>query len=275
VRIVILAPSIYSETACAMAANLAHSGYVPIGAIALRSLHYLTLQRKLAQWGTRQFFHYARTKLLRAADDAQPGVVNPYLHSFLRHESQTFRSLCDLGAHYNFPVVVCRNQNDRRPIALLGEWSPDLIVFTGGNILRNPLLDIPRLGVLNVHLGLLPEVRGMSAPEWSLLTNVPPGITLHCMDTGIDTGPVLGRFELPEACNCTSLIDLRNRLVALGVEKTVEIVGALDRGLISVRPQSQRYQEKQYFVMHELLEEHAAKRLTGNDTRALSESAHA
>ncbi len=50
---------------------------------------------------------------------------------------------------------------------------------------------MPRLGILNVHLGLLPEVRGMSSPEWSLLQGVPLGITFHYMDAGIDTGPVL------------------------------------------------------------------------------------
>ena len=50
------------------------------------------------------------------------------------------------------------------------------------------LLDVPRLGVLNIHLGLLPEIRGMSSPEWSLLNRVPVGITIHYMDAGIDTG---------------------------------------------------------------------------------------
>jgi folate-dependent phosphoribosylglycinamide formyltransferase PurN len=265
VRIVILAPSVYSETACAMAAHLAQSGHALVGAIALRSLDYNTLRRKLGQWGAREFISYGRTKLLpRENQDARASVVNPYLTSFLTHESGAFRSLREVGAYYDFPALVCRNQNDSRSIALMREWSPDVIVFTGGNILRKPVLDVPRLGVLNVHLGFLPEVRGMSAPEWSLLTNVPLGVTIHYMDAGIDTGPVLEKFELPDDCYCTSLVDLRNRLIALGVERTVEVVRALDGGLISAKPQSQLDQDNQFFVMHELLRERAAAHLAQN-----------
>jgi methionyl-tRNA formyltransferase len=85
--------------------------------------------------------------------------------------------------------------------------------------LRKQLLEVPRLGVLNAHLGLLPEIRGMSSPEWSLLQHIPVGVTIHFMDTGIDTGPILQRYEFPHAPQCESLSDLRNRLIAFGIEK--------------------------------------------------------
>lgn len=273
-RIVILATSVYSETACAMAAHLAQSGYVPSAAIALRSLDSRTLQRKLGQWGARRFLGYARTKLLpRKNEDALARIVNPYLTSFLKYESKAFRSLREVGAYYDFPVAVCNDQNASRSIALLREWSPELIVFTGGNILRQPVLNLPRLGVLNVHLGFLPEVRGMSAPEWSLLANVPLGITIHYMNAGIDSGPVLGKFELPGARGCESLADLRNRLIAFGVEKTVEVVTGLDRGLISPKPQAQLDQDHQFFVMHEFLQRRAAACLVQNRRLAIPEAA--
>lgn len=273
-RIVILASSVYSETACAMAAHLVQSGCVPAGAIALRSLDRRTLQRKLGQWGARRFFRYARTKL-RPREDGQTRVVNSYLTSFLKNESGAFRSLRQVGVHYDFPVIVCRNQNDSRTLRFMREWSPDLIVFTGGNILRKPVLDVPRLGVLNVHLGFLPEVRGMSTPEWSLLTNVPLGITIHYIDAGVDTGPVLGKFELPGASGCTSLTDLRDRLIALGVEKAVEVIHALDRGLISAKVQSQLDRDNQFFVMHEFLEQRAAACLARNCMPGMVEVARA
>ncbi len=271
-RIVILAPSLYSETACAMAAHLAHSGYVPAGAIALPTLDSNTLRRKLGQWGAGRVFGYARGKLL-ARENAKASVANPYLTSFLRYESGSFRSLREVGQHYDFPIAIRRDQNDDRSIALLSEWSPDLIVFTGGNILRQPVLDVPRLGVLNVHLGFLPEVRGMSAPEWSLLKNVPLGITIHYMDAGIDTGPVLKRFELPNAQGYTSLVDLHNRLVAFGVEKIAEVVRALAFGLISAKQQSQVDRDNQFFVMHELLQRRAAACLSRHHPPAIPEVA--
>lgn len=244
-----------------MAAHLAESGCAPCGAIALPTLDRRTLLRKLNQWGPRKATIYARSKLLPGSNQSQPPVNNPYLRSFLNKGNAIFRSLREVAGVCKFPVVVCKNQNAPESISRLREWSPDLIIFTGGNILRQPLLDVPRLGVLNVHLGLLPEIRGMSSPEWSLLRNVPLGITIHYIDRGIDTGPILQRFELADASRYESLDDLRNRLVALGVEKTAQVVRSLDHRGIVARSQSDLNHDDQYFVMHEYLTALAAERL--------------
>ena len=163
---------------------------------------------------------------------------------------------------YGFSVAVCNDQNAPDSIARLKEWSPDLIIFTGGNILRKQLLEVPRLGVLNVHLGLLPEIRGMSSPEWSLLNHVPVGVTIHYMDAGIDTGPFLQRYEFPDVARCESLSDLRNRLIAFGLEKAAEVIAGLDQGTISATTQSDHDEDRQFFVMHEWLQARAAERLT-------------
>jgi hypothetical protein len=188
-RIVILCSSVYSETACAMAVRMSRSGHVPVGAIALPTVNRGTLLRKLGQWGTQNVIRYARAKLIPHRGDGHPQVHNPFLLPLLKHKDGVFRTLREVAKYYGFPVVVCSDQNSPDSIARLKEWLPDLIIFTGGNILRKPMLDLPHLGVLNVHLGLLPEVRGMSTPEWSLLNNVPVGITIHYVDAGIDTGP--------------------------------------------------------------------------------------
>src|SRR6202049_149688 len=228
-RIVVLCSSVYSETGCAMAARLAEFGRVPIGALALPTVDRGTVLRKLGQWGVREVARYARAKLIPHHGNGTPQVHNPHLRPLLKHEDGVFRSLREVAGFYGFPVVVCKNQNAPDSIARLRDWSPDLILFTGGNILRTQLLEVPRLGVLNVHLGLLPEVRGMSSPEWSLLQNVPVGITIHFMDAGIDTGPILQKCEFPGTARCESLSDLRHRLIAFGVEKVGEVVAGLDR----------------------------------------------
>jgi folate-dependent phosphoribosylglycinamide formyltransferase PurN len=261
-RIVVLGSSLYSETSCAMAARMAGLGYVPAGALALSTMDRGTLQRKLGQWGVRGFARYAWAKLVPHRDGGQPRVSNPYLQPLLKDGDGVFRSLREVAAFYGFPVAVCSDQNAPDAIARLREWSPDLIVFTGGNILRKQLLDVPRLGVLNVHLGLLPEVRGMSSPEWSLLNHVPVGITIHYMDAGIDTGPILQRCEFPEVARCESLGDLRNRLIAFGVEKAAGAVADLDKGAASATPQPDLDKDHQFFVIHEWLQACAAERLT-------------
>ena len=278
-RIVILSSSLYSETACAMAVRMAQLGEIPVGALTLSSLNPATLLRKIGQWGVAEVAHYARTKLISPRGDGQAQTRNPYLESFLKCEQGTFRNLREVAALYDFPVNVCHDQNSPDSIARLQEWSPDLIIFAGGNILRKEILGVPRLGILNVHLGLLPEVRGMSSPEWSLLQGVPLGITFHYMDAGIDTGPVLRRYEFPDATRCESLNDLRNRLIASGVERIGEVIEGLARGAICATPQSDLNnfdpgEDCQFFVMHEWLQARAAERLVASRRATVAGTAH-
>jgi methionyl-tRNA formyltransferase len=169
--------------------------------------------------------------------------------------------LGEVASTYGFPVVTCSDQNSPRAVAQLEQWSPDLAIFTGGNILRDQVLKVPRLGILNSHLALLPEIRGMSSPEWSLLCGVPLGITIHFMDSGLDTGPILLWREFAGAEGCDSLADLRNKMIAEGIELIAEAVAGLDRGTISAVPQADREKDRQFFVMHERLKAVATRRL--------------
>lgn len=265
-RIVILGSSVYSETACAMAVRMAQLGHVPAGVLALRALDRATVMRKLGQWGLRGVANFAHAKLISRHSGRHLQIRNSYLEPFLKNESGAFRSMHEVAAFYGFPVSTCHTQNSPDSLARLKAWSPDVIIFAGGNILRQPLLDVPRLGVLNVHLGLLPKIRGMSSPEWSLLKNVPVGITIHYMDAGIDTGPILERYEFREAVQCESLSDLRDRLIAFGVEKIAEVITALDQGTISAKPQSDLDRDNQFFVMHEWLQDRAAERFANTSS---------
>lgn len=255
-----------------MCVHLAQMGYVPAGALALRSLSRKTFMRKVGQWGVRSAAAYARAQLVRG--DGRAHIRNPYLKPLLGNGGEVFRSLHEVAATYRFPVATCSDQNSPQSVARLKNWSPDLLVFAGGNILRTQVLDVPRLGVLNAHLGLLPEIRGMSSPEWSLLNNVPVGVTIHYIDEGIDTGPVLQRCELPDAIGAESLSDLRHRFIAFGVERMAGVVAALDQGTISARPQSELDQDNQFFVMHERLQALAADRLAKAHVQAVSGAVH-
>jgi len=260
-RVVILCSSPYSETGCAVVARLAQLGCVPVGALTLPSWDRRTLLRKVGQWGLHDSLHYAVAKLSPAKAAIQNQIRNPYLESALRHGDGVFRSVREVARTYNFPVATCNDQNSARAVAQLKQWSPDLAIFSGGNILRDAVLKVPRLGILNAHLALLPEIRGMSSPEWSLLCGVPLGITIHFMDSDVDTGPIFLRREFAGADGCESLADLRNKMIAEGIELIAEAVAGLDRGTIPAIPQTDREKDRQFFVMHEQLKAVATHRL--------------
>lgn len=260
-RVVLLCSSPYSETSCAAAAHLAQCGHVPVGALTLPAWDRQTLVRKVGQWGLRESLSYARLKLTRKRPRERSQLRNPYLAKFLERQGRIFRNLREISQHYEFPMAVCRDQNSEQAIRQLREWNPDIGVFTGGNIVRQPLLDVFRIGILNAHLAMLPEVRGMSSPEWSLLCGVPLGITVHLVDAGIDTGPIVVRREFDKPEECDSLVDLRNRMIAAGIELIEEAIVGLEQGLLAATPQSEREYDHQYFVMHDSLKRLAARRL--------------
>jgi len=260
-RVAILCSSPYSETGCAVAARLAQLGNVPVGALTLPSWDRGTLLRKVGQWGLRDSLQYAVAKLSPGKSTIRKQIRNPYLETALRHGDGVFRSVREVAGTYGFPVATCSDQNSARAVAQLKQWSPDVAIFTGGNILRDQVLNVPRLGIVNAHLALLPEIRGMSSPEWSLLCGVPLGITIHFMDSGVDTGPILLRREFAGADGCDSLADLRNKMIAEGIELIAEAVAGLDRGTISAVPQADREKDYQFFVMHEHLKAVATRRL--------------
>jgi folate-dependent phosphoribosylglycinamide formyltransferase PurN len=217
--------------------------------------------RKVGQWGLRDSYQYAITKLGPQKSTTRPQIRNPYLEKMLRHGDGIFRSLGEVAHAYRFPVATCSDQNSTRAVSQLRQWSPDLAVFTGGDILRDEALKICRVGVLNSHLALLPEIRGMSSPEWSLLCGVPLGITIHLMDSGIDTGPIVLRREFKTPGECDSLVDLRNRMISDGIELIAEAVSGFERGTISTQQQPDRGRDSQFFVMHDQLKTLAARRL--------------
>lgn len=264
-RVVMLCSSVYSETACAVAVRLADAGYPPAGALSLSAFNRATLLRKFSQWGVKRVVNYARTKLFSKSTSNLPRVQNEYLQRWLTHGDFVLQNLNQVANVYSFPLAIAHDQNSPRAIASLKASCPDLIIFTGGDILRKEVLAIPRLGVLNVHLGLLPQIRGMSSPEWSLLNGVPVGITIHFMDSGVDTGPILQKYEYSDLAHCKSLADLRHRLIAFGVDKLGDVVTALDRGTMMSTPQCDlngaSSGDNQYFVMHEWLQERAAEML--------------
>lgn len=64
------------------------------------------------------------------------------------------------------------------------------------HLLRSPVLDAPRLGFINTHPSLLPYNRGKHYNFWALVEQTPFGVTLHRVDTGIDTGDILAQSTI-------------------------------------------------------------------------------
>jgi folate-dependent phosphoribosylglycinamide formyltransferase PurN len=98
-----------------------------------------------------------------------------------------------LLADPRLPVRLAGSRNSIRMEATLHSLAPDVILLGGMGVLSTGVLATARLAVLNAHPALLPWVRGTGVVRGSLLRGVPIGATVHVVDRGIDTGPVLAR----------------------------------------------------------------------------------
>lgn len=110
-----------------------------------------------------------------------------------------------LCLRHNIPKLRCNNINDLDAVSFIKSLEPDIIVSAYfSQILKEPILNIPRKGCINVHPGYLPEQRGAMNYFWVLANNIPyTGVSLHWMDSGIDTGPLLARRRLPISPHAT------------------------------------------------------------------------
>ena len=116
--------------------------------------------------------------------------------------------------------------------------APDAVVIIAyGQIIPQRLIEIPRLGWINLHGSLLPKYRG-AAPIHRAIINgeTCTGLTTMRIDAGLDTGPTLLKFETDIGSDETAP-ELYSRLSEAGAPLVVETLHGLDRGIISAAPQ--------------------------------------
>ncbi len=115
---------------------------------------------------------------------------------------------------------------------------PDAVVIIAyGQIIPARLLEIPRLGWINLHASLLPRYRGAAPINWAILNGeIHTGLTTMRIDAGLDTGPTLLKLEM-EIGQHETAPELAERMAEAGAPLMVETLRKLDRGEIVPVPQ--------------------------------------
>ena len=166
------------------------------------------------------------------------------------------KSIKGFSYKYKIPYLKVNSPNNQDAIEFLKNQNPDLILSIGSNIIREKFLEIPNIGVLNVHMGILPEYRGIGVTEWPIIENrvhdVGLGITLHFMDSGVDTGPIVDTKKI-NIHNYNSLDELESKYLNEMVNLMIKGVKmARDNELLSKPQKKDRIDRgKQYFSTHQ------------------------
>ena len=145
----------------------------------------------------------------------------------------------EFAEKHNIPVHQPTALRNGKALALLAEYSPDLIIVVAyGRILPVDILNLPPLGCVNVHASLLPKLRG-SAPIQRCIINgdTVTGVTTMYMAEGMDTGDMILQRETPIGAEETAG-ELFERLSALGADILGETLPLLETGTAPRIPQN-------------------------------------
>jgi methionyl-tRNA formyltransferase len=143
-----------------------------------------------------------------------------------------------LAQELGIPIIQPLKVREPEAMAQLREWAPDVIVVAAfGQILRSELLNLPRLGCINVHASLLPRWRGASPIQAAIYHgDKVTGITIMQMDPGMDTGPIYIQREIMITQEDTGG-SLSERLADLGADLLDEVLPDIIEGKIQAYPQ--------------------------------------
>ena len=155
-----------------------------------------------------------------------------------RGQARKAPPVAELARRLELPLLQPESARDPELARRLREESPDAIVVVAyGRILPPEILQIPRIGCINLHASLLPRHRGASPIQSALLAgDRRTGVAAMLMTEGLDEGPVLLHRHVPitESDDAGSL---SVRLAAEGADLLVETLNALSRSALEPVPQ--------------------------------------
>jgi len=152
-------------------------------------------------------------------------------------------------------------KNNNEIINIIEQLKPDVIcVVAYGKILPKQILDIPKLGCINVHGSLLPKYRGAAPIQWAVINGDKiTGITTMYMDENMDTGDIILKKEI-EIGKYETTGELWNKLSKIGGELLVETLEKIENG------DAPRIKQGQEFSLAPMLDKQISKIDWNNQT---------
>lgn len=179
----------------------------------------------------------------RYADNAaDEEVIRTHFAARDASEERDFASAAvvrlDSGAMHR--VVAAGACNDAAEVARMVECRADVALVFGTGILREPFLSAFQGRILNIHLGLSPYYRGAGTNFWPLVNREPEyvGATIHYLDAGIDTGPILAHAR-PAIDRRDGPHDIGNKTIVAAAQTLLRAASAHAAGTARAVPQWQ------------------------------------
>ncbi len=149
-----------------------------------------------------------------------------------------FPSFVEVARQQVVPVFEPASPNLPEFVKAMSDLSPDLFVAIGyANLLKEQLLSVPRILPVNFHASLLPAYRGKHPVFWALRNGERwSGLTVHVMDTGIDTGDILYQVRV-RTRKRDSVATLYDQIMARSVKLVGRLIEDSEEGMLRCTPQ--------------------------------------
>ncbi len=185
---------------------------------------------KIIYMGTPDFAVAPLEAILKAGHEVTAVVTQPDRQKGRGREVQ-YSPVKECALSYGIPVLQPLKIKEKDAVEELRKYSADIFVVAAfGQLLSEEILNMPRLGCINIHASLLPAYRGAAPIQWCVINGEEKtGVTIMQMAKGMDTGDILLQKEvvLDEKETGGSLFD---RLMETGAELIVEVLPKIEAG---------------------------------------------
>lgn len=188
---------------------------------------------KLVFMGTPAFAAEALEAILRAGHEVSCVVTQPDKPKGRGKEMQA-SAVKECALRHGLPVFQPVKIKTPEAVARLKQYEADLYVVAAfGQILSGEILNLPRLGAVNIHASLLPKYRGAAPIQWAILMGErETGVTIMQMNEGLDTGDMLLKKKVRIEDTDTGE-SLHDKLSIAGAELIVEALPLLEQGKVT------------------------------------------
>src|SRR5689334_13207924 len=200
------------------------------------------------QASTRQDKHERRCALLRRHGVLR--TLNKLAYNWYRARFVSASESALIKAHFfpgearvayvrDVPTQTVANINDAACREFIRAQAPDVLAVCGTSVIRPEVFTLARRGAVNLHTGITPEYRSADPIFWALYCSEPDkvGVTVHFVDRGIDTGPVIHQESVPVYAG-DSLATLQVRCIRRGAALLLQALAEIAAGSVRTLPRS-------------------------------------
>jgi phosphoribosylglycinamide formyltransferase-1 len=164
--------------------------------------------------------HGFNVRVVIAADPVKLHIPPASIRTKIRHRALLPPLNVARALGFDYQIVP---HNSPQVVELLKNYRVELGIIAGARILKPHVINAVPLGIINFHPGLIPEARGLDAVLWSILEDIPLGVTAHLIDEKIDAGTILLKKRIPIYSD-DSIYDLTERVYEFQLEMLEEAV---------------------------------------------------